>query len=120
VGSIKASIFIRLVDEFTVLHLRVLDMYHRADWYRRKLQEKQPRVLVDYPSIGSLWDDHHFEPRSGDPLLRLAERDIVARGLAHSEAMQRRPQSESFLSPLGKEFLVFISEPPDGEGVRNA
>jgi hypothetical protein len=115
VGDIKSSMFIRLVDEFSVLHLRILEMCHRAECYRQQLQAKTPKTFTEYPSIGSIWDACGFQPRSDDPLLQLAERDLVARGLSYADAMRSRPRGDSKLSELGKEFLAFISEEPPAD-----
>ena len=52
------------------------------------------------------------------PLLKAleTETDIVARGLAHGEAMRHRPRGDSQLSALGREFVAFIHDDPRADG----
>ena len=81
IGEVKGSMFLRLLDEFSEVHMRVLEMYANAEAHMRRLQRQRKRVgsLPDHVECG---DECFSDLNSGDPLVKLAERDIVERGLA--------------------------------------
>jgi len=111
VRELKASFFIRLVDEFSTLHLRILDVYSRPKWYLSELQARNPTTRTHYPSLAAVWDEYGLAPNSNDPLVKMAERELALRGLAYSESLEMPSRTQGMLSPLGKEFFEFIRSP---------
>lgn len=107
---IKKSMFIRLIDEFSPLHLRIMDMYVRPDWYQQQLRTKNPNTQTLYRNLATIWDAYYPDIKSTDAILNLAERDILIRGLSYFESMQTPNISGQLLSPLGKEFFEFIRD----------
>lgn len=109
IGDVKGSMFVRLLDEFSEVHMRVLDMYANSEAYVKRLQE-QRKGLTHYPAMSGVWDECFSDLNSGDPLVKLAERDIVERGLAHVESLRTSPRTKGVLTPLGEEFVQFIDD----------
>lgn len=106
----KMGMFIRLVDDFSPLHLKILDMYGNAESHVAFLQKRNARVLTHYPNLASVWDEIYQDIPSQDPLVKLAEQDIRTRGLSYAESLHTAVQHGSKLNPLGKEFLKFITD----------
>lgn len=122
-GEDLQVIFLRLVDELTVSHLRMLQVFNEP---RRSLEKsgremrEKPQIVgnnVLFSSLGSLSDlIFHCVPELNgqrelcEQLCRdLANRGLIAQGLQLIQAMS----SSGVLTPrttnLGKQFLKFIS-----------
>lgn len=106
----RSAAFVRLVDELLPLHLQLLDMYANAEAHRENLQARNPRQPSYYPDLASVWDECHPEIPSSDPLVHLAEQELYSRRLAQIENMQVTVSAEGKLSPLGAQFLAFITD----------
>ena len=113
--EIKQQMFVRFVEEFTELHLRLLALLgDPAGWCEAHKKTLPHIVGGTMEKVAKLAFDDFTENRS---LYNIATRDLHARGLTdltqlNDGGMVNAPE-KARTSDLGAEFLRFICEAPD-------
>jgi hypothetical protein len=108
------QIFVNLVDEFTVLHVRVLSLLaDPLDWFRR--HNRQAREYVISGSLSQLIADAYPELGSQKAICNQIAKDLYNRGLLGIDnlhvMMSGQGVYERRATDLGSRFLRFISSP---------
>jgi hypothetical protein len=110
----KRQMFVRLVDDFTEWHLRILDLLHDpVAWFRAR-----NRAVPEFTFTGSLerlLQEAYAEAKDQADLLDLIAKDLHLRGLLGTAGlrglMSARGTTERHSTELGGEFLGFIRGP---------
>lgn len=102
--------FLRLIDELTPLHIRMLDFQCNLDKYQEgEKKQSKSRNTSDNISIIELWNYNNPEhPINSGPAVMVAK-DLFNRGLSRFESI--RNAKGKMTTKLGDEFLSYISEP---------
>lgn len=110
----KRQLFVRLVDDCTEWHLRILDLLHDPiAWF-----EARKRAVPEFTFTGSLerlLHEAYPEAKPQADLLDLIAKDLHLRGLLGTAGlrgmMSARGTTERHSTELGGEFLGFIRSP---------
>ena len=105
----KKLIFVRLIDVFTPLHLKVLVFLSNPGAILNELHSRNhTSTQTYYGGMRGIWEAAHPEYRGSDALIDIVMRDIYASGLSFRQEMAG--YSDPLLSKLGIEFLSFINK----------
>lgn len=113
-GEHKQAVFLFAVDSLTPLHLEVLKFFHNPSaWF---LQPGLTAPQVDLS--GNLMRILHaaFPHLKGESILSLAYGDLADRGYIEANDLHTQIGRHVYrptTTPLGREFLAFVSEPPE-------
>lgn len=104
------SLYLRLVDELTPLHVRLLDFQSSPQSYVQKLSDMTRRnVAVHYSSLAQVWNELHHDFPANAGATAMVCRDLFIRGLSRQEDM--RGGIQKITTKLGDEFLTYIRTP---------
>jgi uncharacterized protein with HEPN domain len=110
-GEIKKMIFIRVIDEMTPLHFKVLHFLSTPDRYMSALSEEQgPNTTIVWGSLTQAWDEMFKDIRANDPLIDLVISDLHRFGFVSIDKFHKANTSGSSSTSMGKQFLNFIGE----------
>lgn len=112
IDEIKKVIFIRIIDQVTLLHFRVLSFLSSPEYYIDEIKtktEKSPNTITStyYSSLSPVWDLTYDDIKSDNPLLDLIVSELKNYGLVNINAMYEAPVNSSCITSLGKEFIRF-------------
>ncbi|MCK2149833.1 hypothetical protein MYE70_12265 [Marinobacter alexandrii] len=106
----KKLIFIRIIDEMTPLHFKVLDFLSGPEKYIKALDEKQgPNVSTHWGSLGQVWDKTFNDVKSSDPLVDLVISDLHRFGFIYIDQFHKA-STHSVTTSTGREFIEFVSD----------
>ena len=106
----KKLIFIRIIDEMTPLHFKILDFLSEPEKYIEYLDNKQgPNVSTHWGSLGRVWDETFSDVRSSDSLVELVISDLYRFGFVYIDQLHKASMS-SVATKTGQEFIEFVSD----------
>lgn len=112
IGETKTLIFIRLIDDMTPMHFRILHFLTFAESYIKTLDSRQPpNQWKNWGSLSNVWDELFPEIKSSNDLLELIVSDLHKFGLINcSHFFEARMTNNG--TQLGKQFIEFIEVKP--------
>ncbi|MBI3469566.1 MAG: hypothetical protein HY000_41725 [Planctomycetes bacterium] len=115
----KEQVFVNWVDQFTVWHLRILNLFASPDqWFAK--HGKQPPQWSIAGSLSQLLIAAFPELANQRPLYDMIGRDLYQRGLLNTEGFHTTMSGHGAMAKrttdLGDEFLGFIAAPEDALG----
>ncbi len=107
----KKMIFLRIVDQMTPLHIKVLHFFSYTDQYIAELNKRQRKdSFVNWSNASNVWDEYfEYPPKSSDRLLDIITNDLNSYGLIPFNKFHGASLNPS-LYGFTKEFIEFISE----------
>ena len=106
----KKMVFLRVIDNFTPIHFRVLEFLISPQKYINELESKQPsNVTVNYGGLRRVWDRLNSDIKSDNPLIDLAMTELKGWGLIHISKFHEAGM-DSIGTKLGTEFVDFIKD----------
>ena len=110
VDESKKMIFIRLIDQMTPLHFKVLHFLSYTEQYVEKLNSKLPNnTSTHWGSASNVWDESFEEIKSENLLMDLVTNDLNNYGLVHINKFHLASMTP-VSTGLGREFYEFITE----------
>ena len=108
----KKMIFLRIIDNLTPIHFRVLNFLISPQEYIDDLNSRQPNhVTVNYSGLGRIWDKLNDDIKSDSSLVDLAITELKGWGLIHiSKFHEAGLDIGSIGTTLGLEFVGFIKD----------
>ena len=109
-SDVKSAMFLAFVDQFTVWHLLVLRELSALD--TRQGQSRPPKTSIE--EITRVVLERIAEMRAQQPLAEFIVEDLCRKGLlfwSGGLSVTYIPNGTTQVTPLGQEFLKFISEP---------
>lgn len=108
------QMFVKLVDEFTVWHLRLLQLFQDpAAWFRSN--DKQPPTFAISSSLGRVIKAAYPDVGDREDLWELIANELHARGLFSGGGLHTMMTPEGAFqkrtTALGDQFLRFVTEP---------
>ncbi|MEA3201889.1 MAG: hypothetical protein QOE90_3317 [Thermoplasmata archaeon] len=116
------QVFLRLVDDLTPVEVRLLLLFHVYPGFRGRTSS-----VMQHPTMEEAFLSIAPELGAHKGLLRWMAERLAREGLVEDSVFEgrdagngvslrwldlRRPDPGSFTTPLGKDFVRFISEPP--------
>lgn len=110
----KRQIFVRLIDDFTEWHLRILDVFTDPPaWFQSRGRSVAEQMLAG--SLMRVLKDAYSEAEEHQDLLDLIAKDLHRRGLMGPDGLRAmisaRGATSKNTTTLGDEFLTFIKNP---------
>ncbi|KAF3982106.1 MAG: hypothetical protein HFP81_01380 [Methylococcales symbiont of Hymedesmia sp. n. MRB-2018] len=106
----KKMIFLRIVDQMTLLHFKVLHFLSDPEKYIQDLNSRQPANQKTYwRDIRNVWDESFTDVRSNNPLIDLSISDLKNWGLIYIGKFHEA-SLQSVQTQIGQEFLGFIND----------
>ncbi|MGO9111025.1 MAG: hypothetical protein ACLP9L_17520 [Thermoguttaceae bacterium] len=115
-SDVKSAMFLAFVDQFTVWHLRVLKELFDLD--SQQGQNRPPKTNIE--SITEVVVGRISDLRGQQELAEMVVEDLCRKGLlfwSGGQSVTFIPRGASQVSPLGEEFLRYVSEPKGPVGV---
>jgi hypothetical protein len=104
------SLHIRLIDELTPLHIRMLDFESDPDRFAKQYFSKKPRETSHgYGSLAELWNYIYPDCPANSGPAAIVAKDLYIRGLSRQERLSGAKKKIS--TKLGDEFLMYIKQP---------
>lgn len=104
----KKLIFIRLIDDMTPLHFKILNFLVFPEPYIEALNKRQgPNVFTNWGSLANVWDEHSFGIKSQDNLIELIILDLHKFGLIRITSFHEA-RMLSVGTQIGIQFIGFI------------
>lgn len=106
----KGAMFLALVEQFTVWHLLILRELSALD---SSLGQNYP-PKTSFEEIARAVSQKNLELRSQQPLVELIVEDLCRKGLvfwSRGTTVTYIPRGTKQVTPLGQEFLMYVSEP---------
>lgn len=111
-NSTKIQVFLNLIDNFTIWHIKILHFFDDPKEWFAKAQQTPPNLMIG--SMHRVLIEAYPELKKESELLNLIWRDLHNAGLHNSSELKATMSGDSVLSrrtsKLGKEFLDFIRE----------
>ncbi len=108
----KSQIFLKLVDDFTVWHLKILSLFDNPSKWFQVHNKKFPNYIS--ASLSTVIEEAFPEIKKEGELLNLIWADLKSAGLHNTSELQTTMTSNNLLAQrttqFAKEFLRFISE----------
>lgn len=99
-GESKKIIFLRIVDQMTPLHFKLLHFLTNPEQYVQELNSTlPPNQYTDWGDLRRVWDEMNKDIRSTEPLVEIAVRDLSSWGLIHIKEFH-----EALLTSVGTSF----------------
>jgi len=106
----KKLIFIRVIDEMTPLHFRVLDFLSKPDTYIKKLNQKStPNSFTHWGSLSNVWNKTYKDISSDDSLIDIVVTDLHRFGFIYVDKFHSASMN-SVSTSTGKQFIEFIND----------
>lgn len=106
----KKLIFIRIIDEMTPLHFKILDFLNNPEKYIAELNSKQrPNTQTHWGDLRNVWDESFEDIKSSDPLIDIVVSDLNRFGFIYIDQFHKASMSP-VSTETGKQFIGFISE----------
>jgi len=106
----KKMIFIRVIDEMTPLHFRLLTFLSSPEIFINKLNEKEgPNSRTNWGSLGNVWDETYKDIRADNSLIDIVISDLHRFGFIHVDQFHKASMN-SVSTSIGKQFIGFINE----------
>ena len=104
----KKLIFIRLIDDMTPLHLRVLHFLTFPEKYIEKLNKGRPQnMYTDWGDLRNVWDELYSDMKSDDSLIELIISELHKFGLVRITSFHEA-RLLSVATQIGIQFIGFI------------
>jgi len=106
----KKMIFIRVIDEMTPLHFRLLTFLSTPEVFVNKLNEKEgsnSRTL--WGSLGNVWNEIYKDIRADNSLIDIVISDLHRFGFVHIDKFHKASMN-SVSTGIGMQFMAFINE----------
>lgn len=105
----KKMIFLRVIDEMTPLHFRLLDFLIYSNKYVKALEERQnPNIKQNWVSLAFVWNQTFTDISSNDPMIEMVVSDLFKFGLVSTKDFHLS-SLDSNSTNTGQDFLRFIS-----------
>jgi len=106
----KKMIFLRVIDQMTPLHFKILHFLSFPEVYIQELDRQQPpNQSTHWGDLRNVWDELFKDIRSSNHLIDIAIMDLKTWGLVHVGKFHEASLHSSSTS-FGKEFLKFIND----------
>ena len=104
----KKMVFIKVIDEMTPLHFKLLHFLSKPKLFIKELNDKQgPNTRVNWVNLSNVWDEIYTDIKSNDPLLNIIVSDLKRFGFTHiSEFHNANMISNS--TKTARDFLRFV------------
>jgi hypothetical protein len=115
-GDVKSAMFLALVDQFTVWHLRVLKELSELE--SQQGQNRTPKTSIE--AITEVVVARIASLLGQQALAEMVVEDLCRKGLVFwsgGQSVTFIPRGTSQVTPLGREFLGYISGPKGAVGV---
>lgn len=110
--KIKTHIFLNMIDQFTVWHIKILKLYDDPKNWFDSNEQTLPNLMMG--SLSSVLKSAYPEMAQEGELIKLIWQDLHDAGMHNSTEMNTMMSGDSIFSSrttkLGKEFLKYISE----------
>jgi hypothetical protein len=109
-SEIKSSMFLALIDQFSVWHLLILRELHEFD--SRVGQNYPPKTTFEEITI--IVVEKNAELRSQQALVQLIVEELCRKGLLYwggGLTVTYTPRGTTQVTSLGREFLTYVSDP---------
>jgi hypothetical protein len=107
----KKMIFIRVIDEMTPLHFKVLHFLSAPNHYISVLNKQQgPNTTIQFGSLRQVWDKTFNDIRADDPLIDIIIADLNRFGFVSIDKFYSASTSDPSTTLMGKQFLNFVGE----------
>lgn len=104
----KKLIFIRIIDEMTPLHFKVLHFLAIPEGYIAELNKNQgPNVSTHWGDLRNVWDETFKDIRSSDPLIDIVVNDLHRFGFVHIDQFYKASMN-SVSTKTGQDFIRFV------------
>lgn len=109
----KQDIFLNLIDEFTELHILVLDFFYNPENILNKLEERN-HTTIGNSSFASVFNSYYNIANEDESLINIIVNSLYSYGLINlsSKQLTTTMSRSGLISPrvteLGKEFIEFI------------
>lgn len=109
----KQDIFLNLIDEFTELHILVLDFFYNPENILKKLEERN-HTTIGNSSFASVFNNYYNIADDDESLINIIVNSLSSYGLINLSSSQLTTTMSRYglISPrvtdLGKEFIEFI------------
>ena len=104
------SLHIRLIDELTSLHVRMLAFESDPAWFAQRIAATTPMKVPDgYESLAELWNSLYPDYPANSGPAAIVAKDLYIRGLSRLERLSKAKKKCS--TKLGDEFLLYIQRP---------
>lgn len=105
----KSLMFVRIIDEMTPIHLKVLAFLNNPKSFEHELQSRKPHnVKTHYGENINIWDEYYPEMRSSRDFILQVVKDLIAKGFIHSHVTLLG--TGACTTSFGQEFLTFVGE----------
>lgn len=108
-------VFLSLVDQFTVWHLRLLKLFQDPEGWARKHNRSYGSIYAG--GLSSILESAYPELRGRREFYDQVWRDLYLRGLVNTESLHTMMTASGLMAKrttdLGDRFLKFIEEPED-------
>jgi len=103
-------IFIRVIDEMTPLHFRLLTFLSTPNVFISELNKLQsPNSITDWGSLENVWDETYKDIRADNSLIDIVISDLHRFGFVHIDKFHKASMN-SVSTSIGKQFVAFINE----------
>jgi len=104
----KSLMFVRIIDEMTPIHLKVLSFLNNPDKFEQELQSKTSKnITTHYPENINIWNEYYPDLRGSKDLILQVVKELIAKGFIHPHVTLLG--SGVCTTGFGQEFLTFVS-----------
>lgn len=109
----RSQIFLKLIDDFTIWHIRILDLFNDPpEWFKRNKKSFPGYISAGLSNVAT---EAYPELKGQKELLDAIWKDLEHAGLHNSGSLNAMMTASGLLSPrttaLGRKFLESIQEP---------
>jgi len=106
----RKMIFIRVIDEMTPLHFKLLIFLSEPEIYIKRIaDQKGPNTTTFWGSLKNIWDKTFTDINSDDALINIVISDLYRFGFIHIDKFHKA-NLDSVSTTIGKQFITFINE----------
>ncbi len=106
----KKMIFIRVIDQMTPLHFKLLHFLSDPKFYESPLNSNRPsNEITNWGDLRNIWDATYTDIKHTDPLIDLVISDLKQLGFVRITHFYEAGLN-SVSTQSGKDFLRFVSE----------